>query len=165
MFLSKILHITHSQWIFCNFMLHKSTHGLLHMREKAAILVQIESLALCEQCDLPEESRFLLEFDIGVLKQADLDTQCYWVAAVDAAKGAIEKRNGRQATRDEIPMGQQTNDHHWRENTQQITPNTEIIGQGRVNHTHSDHRQQQLQQQMPQTGHGSQTRQHGATSA
>ncbi len=123
-FLSKILHITHSQWIFRNFMLHETTHGLLHMREKAAILVQIESLALCEKCDLPEESRFLLEFDIGVLKQADLDTQCYWVAAVDAAQGAIEKRNGRHATTDEIPIVQQANDQHWKENTEQITPDT-----------------------------------------
>ncbi len=69
--------------------LHDRTHGLLRIKEKEAILLHLETLSLSDHNDLPEESRFLLEFDIGSLKQADYDTQCYWVAAVTAARIAI----------------------------------------------------------------------------
>ena len=88
-FISKLLHITHSQWIFRNYMLHEKTHGLLRMRERQAILLQVEALSLSDNNDLPEDSQFLLEFDIGRLQQADYETQCYWVAAVVAARTAI----------------------------------------------------------------------------
>ena len=88
-FISKLLHITHSQWIFRNFMLHERTHGLLRMKEQQAILLQIEALSLSDKNDLPEDSQFLLEFDIRRLHQADYETQCYWVAAVVAARTAI----------------------------------------------------------------------------
>ncbi len=33
--ISKILHITHSQWIFCNFSLNDNRHGYLHKKKKA----------------------------------------------------------------------------------------------------------------------------------
>jgi ribonuclease HI len=88
-FISKLLHITHSQWIFRNFMLHEKTHGLLRLHERQAILLQVEALSLSEKNDLPEDSQFLLEFDIARLQQADYETQCYWVAAVVAARTAI----------------------------------------------------------------------------
>ncbi len=88
-FISKLLHITHLQWIFCNFMLHEKTHGLLWMKERQAILLHIEALSLSDKNDLPDECLFLLKFDIGRLHQADYETQCYWVAAVVAACTAI----------------------------------------------------------------------------
>lgn len=87
-FISKILHITHSQWIFRNFMLHGKTNGLLRLQEQEAILLHIEELSLSNKNDLPEESRFLLEFDLEQLRNADYDTQCYWTAAVSAARQA-----------------------------------------------------------------------------
>ena len=85
-FISKLLHITHSQWIFRNFLLHDTAHGLLRLREQRAVLLQIEALSLSEKNNLPEHSQFLLEFDIGRLREADFDTQCYWVTAVNAAR-------------------------------------------------------------------------------
>ena len=88
-FISKLLRITHSQWIFRNFVLHDKTHGLLRFKEQGAILLHLEALSLSDKNDLPKESRFLLEFDIGRLHQADFETQCYWVAAVNAARSAV----------------------------------------------------------------------------
>lgn len=87
-FISKILHITHSQWIFRNFMLHGKTHGLLRLKEREAVLIHIEELMLSDRNDLPEESKFLLEFDLVQLKRSDFETQCYWTAAVSAARVA-----------------------------------------------------------------------------
>jgi hypothetical protein len=54
-----------------------------------AILLHLEALSLSDQNELPEESRFLLEFDIGSLKQVDYDTQFYWVTAVTQAQVAV----------------------------------------------------------------------------
>ena len=88
-FISKLLHITLSQWIFRNFMLHKKTHGILRMQEWEAILLHIEALSLSNKNDLPEDSQFLLEFDMGHLQQADFEMQCYWVAAVEAVCTAL----------------------------------------------------------------------------
>jgi hypothetical protein len=101
-FISKLLHITHSQWIFRNFVLHDKTHGLLRFKEQSAILLHLEELTSSDKNDLPEESRFLLEFDIGNLQQADYETQCYWVAAVNAARSAVfgEDIDAATATRD-----------------------------------------------------------------
>jgi ribonuclease HI len=87
-FISKILHITHSQWIFRNFMLHGKTNGLLRLQEQEATLLHIKELSLSNKNDLPEESRFLLEFDLEQLRNADYDMQCYWTAAVSAARQA-----------------------------------------------------------------------------
>jgi hypothetical protein len=69
-------------------MVHGKTHGLLRMKEQQAVLLHIEELMLSDKADLPEESRFLLEFDLGRLKQSDFETQCYWAAAVSAARNA-----------------------------------------------------------------------------
>lgn len=88
-FISKLLHITHSQWIFRNFMLHGKTNGLLRIVEQEAILLHIDELSLSNKTDLPEESRFLLEFDLDHLRNADYDMQCYWTAAVSAARHAV----------------------------------------------------------------------------
>ena len=69
-------------------MLHGKTHGILRLREQEAVLIQLEELVLSEKDDIPEESRFLLEFDLGRLERSDYETQCYWAAAVTAAREA-----------------------------------------------------------------------------
>ncbi len=74
---------------FRNFMVHEKTHGIIQMAEQNAIILHIEDLALLDKNDLPEDSRFLLEFDIGQLHQADFETQCYWVDAVQATRSAL----------------------------------------------------------------------------
>ena len=50
-FISKILHITHSQWIFRNFMIHGKTHGLLRLKEQQAVIIHIEELMLSDKND------------------------------------------------------------------------------------------------------------------
>ena len=42
--ISKLLHITHSQWIYGNFALHDKLGGYLHNKSLAAIRVAIDEL-------------------------------------------------------------------------------------------------------------------------
>ena len=81
-FITRLLHITHSQWVFRNFTLHDHQRGLLRWNKREEILAEIENFADTNPEDVPAESRFLLEFDYGALGRADLDTQQYWVTAV-----------------------------------------------------------------------------------
>ena len=91
-FITRLLHITHSQWVFRNFSLHDHQRGLLRRNKREEIFAEIEQLADTSPDEVPAESRFLLEFDLGALGRADLDTQLYWVAAVRAARCAGRRR-------------------------------------------------------------------------
>ena len=87
-FISKILHITHSQWIFRNFMLHDKAAGYLRLKECTEATIQIDSLMQEHPSSIPADSHFLLEFDTERLHAADSDTQQYWIAAMQAALAA-----------------------------------------------------------------------------
>ncbi len=84
-FISHILHITHSQWLFHNFAIHDASVGLLHTNNKAHTAALIAGLMETRPSQLPSESRFLLEFDTDGLLRSARDTQHYWIAAVEAA--------------------------------------------------------------------------------
>jgi len=62
-FISKILHITHSQWIFHNFSLHDNRHEYLLKKKADEIAVELEALAGLAPEDVPPERRFLLEIN------------------------------------------------------------------------------------------------------
>ncbi len=59
--ISKLLHITHSQWIYRNFALHDQQNGYLHNKSLEAIQVAINELAETPLEEVPADSRFLLE--------------------------------------------------------------------------------------------------------
>ena len=84
-FISLVLQITHSQWLFRNFSLHDTSTGLLRTRERAHTGAMIDSLMELRPVRLPPESRFLLEFDTEGLHKSNTDTQHYWIAAVEAS--------------------------------------------------------------------------------
>ena len=59
--ISKLKHITHSQWIYRNFTLHDKLCGYLHSKSLEDIIQTIEELAEMSPEDIPEESKFFLE--------------------------------------------------------------------------------------------------------
>ena len=87
-FISHVLHITHSQWIFRNFMLHDKAMGYLRLKECTEAAVLIDGLMQSRPSAIPSDSQFLLEFDQDRLLDADSDTQQYWIAAMEAALAA-----------------------------------------------------------------------------
>ena len=55
-FISKILQITHSQWIFWNISLHDKMHGYLHNKKANKIMQQINVLLDLAPEEVPEDS-------------------------------------------------------------------------------------------------------------
>ena len=61
---TKLLNISHSQWLYRNFSLHDKIKGHLQLSHRAAILEEAAKLATTRPEDIPDESRFLLEIDL-----------------------------------------------------------------------------------------------------
>jgi hypothetical protein len=83
--ISKLLHITHSQWIFWNFTLHGKLYGYLHKKKIEDIRLTIEELAETPPEEIPEESKFLLEINFGERTTSHIKNQQYWIIALQAA--------------------------------------------------------------------------------
>jgi hypothetical protein len=83
--ISKLLHITHSQWIYCNFTLHDKLCGYLHNKTLEDIKLTIKQLAETSLEDIPEESRFLLDINFGNLTRSHIENQQYSIIALRAA--------------------------------------------------------------------------------
>jgi len=96
-FISKNLHITHSQWIFRNFSLHDKRNSYLHKKKVEEIALELESLAGLAPEDVPAESRFLLEINFHDLNKSNIESKKYWFLAINAALTAQRRQLARGA--------------------------------------------------------------------
>jgi hypothetical protein len=98
-FITKILQITHSQWIYRNILLHNKCQGYLHNKRTAELMKEMEALSDLAPEDVPKASRFLLEINFTELSKYHIETQKYWTLAVNAALAAqnCERARGARA--------------------------------------------------------------------
>ncbi len=87
-FISELLNISHTQWLFRNITLHDKRQGFIAATRKKELLAEIEKLHNTPIDDIPSESKFLLDCDLDELKAADNDYQEQWVEAILAARKA-----------------------------------------------------------------------------
>ena len=87
-FIGRVLHITHSQWIYRNYTLHEHSRGYLRLKERVEVLEKIEGLMRLGADEVPQESQYLLEVDFDALATSSHEKQSYWVRAVEAARAA-----------------------------------------------------------------------------
>jgi hypothetical protein len=96
-FISKLLQITHYQWIYRNISHHNGWHGYLHTKNVEEIMRDIESLSSLAPKDVPKASHFLLKINFTELTKFHIETQKYWTLAVNAARTAQELHLARGA--------------------------------------------------------------------
>ena len=87
-FISELLTISHTQWLFRNITLHDKRQGFLVATRKKELLAEIEKLHDTPIDDIPPESKFLLDCDLDELRTADNDSQEQWIEAILAARKA-----------------------------------------------------------------------------
>lgn len=98
-FVSKVLDISHNQWLYRNFTLHNKLNGYLHLQQQEKIIREVAKLSVSNPATIPPESRFLLEVDLtSSLDAAPLSTQLHWTHAMKAALIA-GRRTVRQGNR------------------------------------------------------------------
>jgi hypothetical protein len=61
------------------------------------IAIELESLAGLAPEDVPAESRFLLEINFSDLNKSNVETQQYWIFAINAALTAQQRQQARGA--------------------------------------------------------------------
>ncbi len=76
-FISKILQITHSQWIYHNISLHNRQQGYLCNKQLEDLLQEITKLSDLSFNKVPESCQFLLQVNFTDLTSSHLDTQHY----------------------------------------------------------------------------------------
>jgi hypothetical protein len=71
-FISKILHVMHSQWIFRNISLKDKTNRYLHKKMSDKIALELKTLLGTAPEDVPAESNFLLEINFSNLTKSHI---------------------------------------------------------------------------------------------
>jgi hypothetical protein len=84
-FISHILHITHSQWIFRKVTLRDRIRDTLRLQKQKEVLREVKIMLETDRLEVPTESKFLLEFDFDSLYQSFFEQQTYCVQAIKAA--------------------------------------------------------------------------------
>jgi hypothetical protein len=96
-FISKILQITHSQWIYRNIYLHDRRQGYLRNKQLEDLLQENTELSGLSPNKVPESCQFLLEVNFTNLTSSHLETQRYWTLAMNAALTARQLEHKRGA--------------------------------------------------------------------
>lgn len=76
--ISRLLHISHSQWIYRNITLHHNHYGAMALQERTWMLREIDRYMELEPSEVPEESRFLLEINFQQLQGGPSEEQNYY---------------------------------------------------------------------------------------
>jgi hypothetical protein len=84
-FISHLLQMSHSQWIFRNYTLHDKQWGYLCLCLRSDILCKIHKLLETPPSDVLPESQYLLELNHSSMYNAIYKEQAYWVLALKAA--------------------------------------------------------------------------------
>lgn len=85
-FITRLLNISHSQWIYRNITLHHTTAGVFQQRERQALVREIEHHLNLPAEEVPDSHQFLLEIDLNNLSNMDTPGQEYWLLAARAAR-------------------------------------------------------------------------------
>jgi hypothetical protein len=94
---TKLIEISHTQWIFHNLTLHDKQQGHLAMLRHEELAEEMERLQSMDPTEVPAESQFLLNFDIDDLAEGDIANQEHWILAMRAVGIAGMRVRGRQA--------------------------------------------------------------------
>jgi len=98
-FISHLLQMSHSQWIFRNYTLHDKQRGYLRLRLRSDTLREINELLETPPSEIHPQSQYLLELDHSSMYNARYEDQAYWVLALKAARRAGRRAAGLRQSR------------------------------------------------------------------
>jgi hypothetical protein len=87
-FITQLLQVTHTQWIYRCVLVHDRTTGILISTHKEELLKEIEHQLLLGADGLKEQDRFLLKCIFDELATTSGEHQEYWLLAILAAREA-----------------------------------------------------------------------------
>ena len=101
-FITKLLEISHSQWIYRNLTKHHASQGRIALKAREDLMREVERQLDLGLNNLPPESQCLLEIDPADLFCRTTEKVQYWLNATLAARAAgeraLEVSNGKTAS-------------------------------------------------------------------
>ena len=95
---TRLLEVTHGQWLYRNVQVHDTTTGILATQRKEKLQKAIEDQLELGGSGLEEEDKWLLEINLEDLETTSGETQEYWLLAIIAAREARLLRAQSTAT-------------------------------------------------------------------
>ncbi len=86
--ITRLLEITHGQWLYCNFMVHDPVSGTIATGKKEELLLEIEHQRDLGDAGLLDEEQYLAEVNLGDLETTSGERQHYWLLAIKTAQKA-----------------------------------------------------------------------------
>jgi hypothetical protein len=86
--ITKLLEVTHGQWLYCNIQVHDKVSGTLATLKKEEIQMEIEEQQALGSEGLLDEDCHLGECNLGDLEDTLGITETYWFLAIKAAQEA-----------------------------------------------------------------------------
>ena len=84
--MTKLLEVTHGQWLYRNIQVHDTVSGLNAVERKEELQREIEHQILLGGAGLDKQDRYLLEINVGDLEISSGEDQYYWLLAIRAAR-------------------------------------------------------------------------------
>jgi len=94
--ITRLLEITHGQWLYRNFVVHDNTSGILATQKKEELTMEIEKQQDLGKNGLLEEDQFLAEVNLEDLATTSGERQEYWLLAIRAARKAKVLKEAEQ---------------------------------------------------------------------
>ena len=95
--ITRLLEITHGQWIYRNFLVHDTISGTIATKRKEELQMEIERQQELGDDGLLEEDKYLAEVNLECLETSSGERQAYWLLAIKAARKAFMLRHRRNA--------------------------------------------------------------------
>jgi hypothetical protein len=98
--ITRLLEITHGQWLYQNFMVHNPVSGAITTAKKEELLLEIECQWDLRDAGLLEEDKYLAEVNLGDMETTSGERQHYWLLAIQTARKAklLWEQHERQQT-------------------------------------------------------------------
>ena len=103
--ITRLLEITHGQWLYRNYIVHDPVSGTIATARKEELLVEIERQQEQGNAGLLEEDKYLAEVNLEEMSTSSGERQHYWLLAIQTARNhyALRAQRGSQQ------MGQRGN--------------------------------------------------------
>ena len=93
---TRLLEVTHGQWLYRNIVVHDSVSGAKASLRKEEIQMEIEMQQELGEEGLLEEDKYLLEVNLEDLETTNGERQEYWLLAIRAAREACQLMRERE---------------------------------------------------------------------
>jgi hypothetical protein len=80
--ITRLLEITHGQWLYQNFLVHNPVTGAIATAKKEELLLEIERQWDLGGAGLLEEDKYLAEVNLGDMETTLGEPQHYWLLAI-----------------------------------------------------------------------------------